>query len=92
MFCCRRSLDVLCSSEHVCAHRHVLLLHGGGHGAQVPEVHLVEEVPHRLPDGKLISLYISAYRVLKTRRGDSRGVKTFIIRLLGIRVTFLSDN
>lgn len=41
---------LLCNAELVRAHRHVLLLHGGCDGSQVPEVHLVEEVPDRLPD------------------------------------------
>merc|ERR1712071_287827 len=33
------------------SHRHVLLLHGGRHGTPVPEVHLVEEIPHHFPNG-----------------------------------------
>lgn len=39
-------------AQYVRAHRHVLLLHGVGDGTQIPKIHLVEEVPNLVPNGK----------------------------------------
>lgn len=58
---CRRSQHFLRVAQHVCSHRHVLLLHGVGDGTQVPKIHLVEEVSHLIPDGKYsVELTVSA--------------------------------
>lgn len=54
MFVNRWSQYILRLAQYLRTHRDVLLLHGGSYGPQIPEVHLVEEVPHRLPDGKYI--------------------------------------
>lgn len=48
----RWSQHILRSAQYFRPHRDVLLLHGSCDGSQVPEIHMVEEVPHRLPDGK----------------------------------------
>ena len=49
----RRTFHLLRLAQHIRAYCHVLLLHGCCHGTPVPEVHLVEEIPHHLPNGKL---------------------------------------
>lgn len=49
--CTRWSQHILRPAQYLRPYRDVLLLYGVCDGPQVPEVHLVEEVPHRLPDG-----------------------------------------
>jgi hypothetical protein len=50
--CFRWSQHFLRSAEHLRPHCDVLLLHGGRYGSQVSEIHLVEEIPYCLPNGK----------------------------------------
>lgn len=46
-----RSQHLLRPAQHLRAHRHVLLLLAGRVRAALPEVPVVEEVPHRTADG-----------------------------------------
>lgn len=40
-------------AELVCTYCYVFLLHGGGDGPQISEVHMVEEVPNLVPNGAI---------------------------------------
>jgi len=51
--CTGRPQHVFCPSKHLRTHRDVFLLHGSRNGTAIPEVHLVEEVPHYYANGKL---------------------------------------
>lgn len=53
IFVHRWSLYLLWYAEYLRAHRHVLILLAGGPWSSGAEVPLVEEIPHRLADGKL---------------------------------------
>lgn len=53
--CAWWSQHILRSLKHFRTYRHVFLLHGVSDGPQVPEVYLVEEIPHCLPDGAIRS-------------------------------------
>ncbi len=47
----RGTRHFLRDAQHFRAHHHVFLLHGGCHGSKVLEIHLVEKIPHRPPNG-----------------------------------------
>lgn len=51
----RWAQHLLWFGQHLCAHCDVCLLHVGCHGTQIPPLHLVEEVPHQLPDDPVCS-------------------------------------
>ena len=56
MFFWRRwSQHILRITQHFRSHNHVLLLHGVRDGSAIPEVHLVEEIPHNFPNGEFDS-------------------------------------
>lgn len=89
----RWSQHVLRIAQHLCAHRHVLLLYDSRDGSEVPEVHLVEEVPDHLPNGSIrcnlhASIPIALHRVQLPEdhhgmdRASRRDVPLPLLRLL----------
>lgn len=47
---CRWPQHFLRSDQHLCPHCHVYLLHAGCYGTSLQKIHLVEEIPDKLPD------------------------------------------
>jgi len=50
--CTRRPQHIFCPFKYLCTHRDVSLLLDSRIGAAIPEVYLVEEVPHDHANGK----------------------------------------
>lgn len=50
--CPGRPQHILRYAKYFRAHRHVFLLHDRRHGTGIPEIHLVEEVSDRFPNGE----------------------------------------
>lgn len=78
----RRPQHFLRIAQLVRAHRYVLLLHGVGDGTRIPEIHLVEEVSHLIPDGE------NAWKNLPFRRQPIISTYVVCVFSVAIRVHF----
>ena len=92
----RWPLDLFRFAQHFRPHCHVLLLHGGCHGSSIPKVHLVEEVPHRFPDGtnafSFLFLPSVSFLMIWHRSGFESLATPFLVAEKSMRLAFVRSS